>query len=805
MGDTPSDQLSALRDRLQRHRHFEAVPLPFVAEATQPTRQVHNVAARTVDRTACAASSAEMSHTAGDLASSVSLTQSLVGLLEGGNDTLSQLVQDVRSDKSLPGPWRRLLEHEEGRIRRLEDEKRLADLVALYSHATRSMSFAHKAHPDFVAVWTSYARLQGDIAGNDGRSVFKYMKNQRIGANSRLFYEEWAALERRLGNADKAESLEERAQSLRAASGEALPAKMASVPPPPPPPPSTPGVGETIDADLEGDDTVVFMPKRDRATESAAKETAKASPPPDTASALRSPARPPLAQRAANTSAPDAAHATEPVAGASAKRVGFGRKLGLSGARRVVSAEASAPAAAVSPPEPRPEPPRGPPVPDPAPKVDGAPWLAAPSSPAMARMEDARAAVVLDVIREESTQSSSSSRNSRKSSVSVGDRTAATMTRTGQTPSLPPPPAGPSTPGVPLVAAVKTPATQAAASPLVQTPAPAPAPAVPATALAGKASDDVITVNGHRYHRLGLIGRGGTSKVFRVMDPVTKDILALKRVRFAGQDRSFVDNVTNEIELLRSLQGVEGIIRLIDAEIDWAHETVFLVMEHGDIDLATLLQRQQGKPFNLNFVGLYWQQMLTAVHGLHEARVVHSDLKPANFLSVQGSLKLIDFGIAKAISNDTTNIVRDDRVGTVNFMSPESISGMGDPGGALKVRGGTSACLRGPSCRSSPDGLPARQVGRASDIWSLGCILYAMVYGQTPFAHITNILAKLRAITDPKYTIHFPPAPNGHLLDVMQVRPPGAAIPRSQAPNTESRPCAPALPETRAQRPPNHT
>lgn len=48
-----------------------------------------------------------------------------------------------------------------------------------------------------------------------------------------------------------------------------------------------------------------------------------------------------------------------------------------------------------------------------------------------------------------------------------------------------------------------------------------------------------------------------------------------------------------------------------------------------------------------------------AVHTIHEARIVHSDLKPANFLVVEGRLKLIDFGIAKAISSDTTSIARE--------------------------------------------------------------------------------------------------------------------------------------------------
>jgi len=55
-------------------------------------------------------------------------------------------------------------------------------------------------------------------------------------------------------------------------------------------------------------------------------------------------------------------------------------------------------------------------------------------------------------------------------------------------------------------------------------------------------------------------------------------------------------------------------------------------------------------------------QMLQAVHVIHEEKIVHSDLKPANFVMVKGSLKLIDFGIAKAIPNDTTNIQREQQV-----------------------------------------------------------------------------------------------------------------------------------------------
>jgi serine/threonine protein kinase len=69
-------------------------------------------------------------------------------------------------------------------------------------------------------------------------------------------------------------------------------------------------------------------------------------------------------------------------------------------------------------------------------------------------------------------------------------------------------------------------------------------------------------------------------------------------------------------------------------------------------------------------------KMLQAVHAVHLENVVHTDLKPANFVLVKGRLKIIDFGIAKAVANDTVNIQRDQQIGTVNYMSPEAISKM---------------------------------------------------------------------------------------------------------------------------------
>ncbi|EMD39981.1 hypothetical protein CERSUDRAFT_81303 [Gelatoporia subvermispora B] len=241
-----------------------------------------------------------------------------------------------------------------------------------------------------------------------------------------------------------------------------------------------------------------------------------------------------------------------------------------------------------------------------------------------------------------------------------------------------------------------------------------------------------IVVNKKSYARLDMIGKGGSSRVYRVMNG-SNEIYAIKRVSLDKTDAETLNGYKNEIALLKRLDGNEGIIRLIDSEVKegpgGSKGHLLLVMECGEIDLARLLQEQQKKPLKLAWVSCYWEQMLQAVHVIHEEKIVHSDLKPANFVLVRGQLKLIDFGIANAIANDTTNIQRDHQIGTVNYMSPEAIE--------------------------LPDGMRRLKVGRPSDVWSLGCILYQMVYGHPPFQHL-SVYQKMKAIPDGTYMIDFP-------------------------------------------------
>ncbi|ELQ75621.1 Dual specificity, serine/threonine and tyrosine kinase, partial [Trachipleistophora hominis] len=203
---------------------------------------------------------------------------------------------------------------------------------------------------------------------------------------------------------------------------------------------------------------------------------------------------------------------------------------------------------------------------------------------------------------------------------------------------------------------------------------------------------DKIVLNGKDLQVLSVIGKGGSSKVYKVSHG--SNVFALKVIKNVT-DRKVLQSYENEINLMIKLRGTAEIIELHDYAInkDEIGCTILLLMEYGECDLTHFLKTRELRTSDI--FDIFWQ-MLMNMNAIYDQRIIHADLKPANFVICGNKLKLIDFGISREIRTDTTNVIQESKVGTINYMSPESLCG--------------------------------NKTSRRSDIWSLGVILYEMVY-----------------------------------------------------------------------------
>ncbi|XP_068153900.1 dual specificity protein kinase Ttk [Drosophila tropicalis] len=271
----------------------------------------------------------------------------------------------------------------------------------------------------------------------------------------------------------------------------------------------------------------------------------------------------------------------------------------------------------------------------------------------------------------------------------------------------------------------------------------------PAITTTNKSSSNVLKIKDHEYVIVKKLGCGGSSSVYSARRQDTGNEYALKVVDLQG-DPIVVKGYLNETKLLEKLQGNICVVALYDYQLLPQESTLYMVMEKGDCDLNKILQSYTTKMPLYNLMNILYQ-MLQAVNYIHQNDVIHSDLKPANFLMVNGRLKLIDFGIASNISVDSTSIIKFSQAGTFNYISPEALTDIST--GNSPMRGGNQ---------------PKIKISKKSDVWSLGCILYLLLYQKTPFGHIRNIYAKINAITSPS-NIEYPEIPSYYPIMLVQM------------------------------------
>ena len=226
--------------------------------------------------------------------------------------------------------------------------------------------------------------------------------------------------------------------------------------------------------------------------------------------------------------------------------------------------------------------------------------------------------------------------------------------------------------------------------------------------------DDLIgiTIGGH-YEILEKIGDGGMSAVYKARHLLLDKIVAIKFIHpKLIHDKQTVMRFQQEAKAASELSH-ENICGVREFEIHKANRA-FLVMDFVEGKSLTQLLREEGKLTQERALGIARELGRGLMHA-HAKGVVHRDIKPGNIMLVRNadgdeSVKIVDFGIAKVLREDQAgpNLTQTGEVfGTPNYMSPEQ-------------------CL-------------GRKVDSRTDIYSVGCVLHEMVFGEPPFAGSSSI------------------------------------------------------------------
>jgi len=237
------------------------------------------------------------------------------------------------------------------------------------------------------------------------------------------------------------------------------------------------------------------------------------------------------------------------------------------------------------------------------------------------------------------------------------------------------------------------------------------------------------------YEVLAPIGQGGMGEVYRAKDTKLGREVALKILPEAfAHDPDRLARFGREAQVLASLNhpNIGGIYGLEDSS-----DTKALVLEF--VDGPTLADRIAQGPLPVDEALQLAQQIGDALEAAHNAGIVHRDLKPANIkLTPAGTVKVLDFGLAKAIDSGPA-------IGSSSSLtlSPTiTTPAMTQVGFIL----GTAAYM-------SPEQARGKAVDKRADIWAFGVVLFEMLTGHRPFAgeEVSDVLASVLA-RDPQLT-----------------------------------------------------
>ena len=222
----------------------------------------------------------------------------------------------------------------------------------------------------------------------------------------------------------------------------------------------------------------------------------------------------------------------------------------------------------------------------------------------------------------------------------------------------------------------------------------------------------VGTFVGDRYEILGKIGSGGMSDVYKAKCHKLNRLVALKVLKqeFCS-NQSFVTRFKVEAQAAAKLTH-PNIVAIYDVGDEGNLHYIVMELVEG-ITLKDYIARK-GRLENRETIGISIQ-VAQGLEAAHAQNIVHRDIKPQNIIiSREGKVKVMDFGIAKAVTGDTIN---SEAIGSVHYISPEQ--------------------ARGGYCDSR------------SDLYSLGITMYEMLTGSVPFDGENTVSVALAHLQTP--------------------------------------------------------